>query len=48
MIEWLALLERKTRNNLSFAEQDLLSRALYELRMAYVESSGAATPPPTR
>ena len=48
MIEWLALLERKTRNNLSFAEQDLLRRALSELRMAFVESSGAATPPPTR
>ena len=48
MIEWLALLERKTRNNLSFAEQDLLSRALYELRMAFVEASGAASPPPTR
>lgn len=48
MIEWLALLERKTRKNLTFAEQDLLNRALYELRMAYVEASGAATPPPTR
>jgi len=48
MIEWLALLERKTRNNLTFAEQDLLNRALYELRMAYVEASGVATPPPTR
>lgn len=47
MIEWLALLERKTRKNLTFAEQDLLSRALYELRMAFVEASGA-TPPPTR
>jgi hypothetical protein len=48
MIEWLALLERKTRKNLTFAEQDLLDRALYELRMAYVEASGVATPPPTR
>ncbi len=48
MIEWLALLERKTRNNVTFAEQDLLNRALYELRMAYVEASGVATPPPTR
>lgn len=45
MIEWLGLLERKTRNNLSFAEQDLLTRALYELRMAYVEASGAVAPP---
>jgi hypothetical protein len=45
MVEWLGLLERKTRNNLTFAEQDLLTRALYELRMAYVEASGVATPP---
>ena len=45
MIEWLGLLERKTRNNLSFAEQELLTRALYELRMAYVEASGAVAPP---
>jgi hypothetical protein len=37
MIEWLAVLEQKTRGNLSFEETDLLSRALYELRMAYVE-----------
>jgi hypothetical protein len=48
MIEWLALIERKTRNNLTFAEQDLLTRALYELRMAYVEASGVAAAPPTR
>jgi hypothetical protein len=48
MIEWLALLERKTRNNLTAAEQDLLTRALYELRMAYVEASGVASPPPAR
>ena len=38
MIEWLAVLEQKTRGNLSFEETDLLSRALYELRMAYVEA----------
>lgn len=38
MIEWLAVLEQKTRGNLSFEESDLLSRALYELRMAYVEA----------
>jgi hypothetical protein len=44
MIEWLAALEQKTRGNLTFEETDLLSRALYELRMAYVE----ATRPPGR
>lgn len=38
MIEWLSVLEQKTRGNLSFEETDLLSRALYELRMAYVEA----------
>lgn len=48
LIDWLSLLERKTRNNLSFPEQELLTRALYELRMAYVEASGVAATPPTR
>ncbi len=38
MIEWLAVLEQKSRGNLNFEETDLLSRALYELRMAYVEA----------
>jgi Domain of unknown function (DUF1844) len=38
MIEWLAVIEQKARGNLSFEETDLLSRALYELRMAYVEA----------
>ena len=38
MIEWMAVLEQKTRGNLNFEETDLLSRALYELRMAYVEA----------
>jgi len=37
MIDWLAVLEQKTRGNLSFEESDLLSRVLYELRLAYVE-----------
>ena len=37
MIDWLGVLEQKTRGNLSFEETDLLSRALYELRLAYVE-----------
>jgi hypothetical protein len=38
MIEWLAVLEQKGRGNLNFEETDLLSRALYELRMAYVDA----------
>ena len=37
MIDWLGVLESKTRNNLSFEESDFLSRVLYELRLAFVE-----------
>ena len=37
MIDWLSVLEQKTRGNLTFEESDLLARILYELRMAYVE-----------
>lgn len=37
MIDWLSVLELKTRGNLTFEESDLLARILYELRMAYVE-----------
>jgi len=37
MIDWLGILEQKTRGNLTFEESDLLARVLYELRMAYVE-----------
>lgn len=44
MIDWLSLLERKTRNNLSFAEQNFLTRVLYELRMAYVEATAPTGP----
>lgn len=38
-IEMLAALEEKTKGNLSEAESKLLSRALQELRMEYVEIS---------
>jgi Domain of unknown function (DUF1844) len=38
MVDWLAALEQKSRGRLSFEEADLLSRVLYELRMAYVEA----------
>jgi hypothetical protein len=37
MIEWLSVLEQKTRGNISFEESDFLSKILYELRLAYVE-----------
>lgn len=37
MIDLLAVLERKTRGNLSFEESSFLSRVLTELRLAFVE-----------
>ena len=40
MIEILALLEQKTRGNLTAEEREVLSQVLYELRMRYVEVSG--------
>lgn len=39
MIEILALLEQKTRGNLTPEEQQLLEQLLYELRMRFVEAS---------
>ncbi len=43
MVDWLAVLEAKTRGNLSFEETDFLSRVLYELRLAFVEMSRRPT-----
>jgi len=43
MIDWLAMLEAKTRGNISFEESDFLARVLYELRLAFVEMT---RPPP--
>jgi hypothetical protein len=40
MIEILALLEQKTRGNLTAEEREVLTQVLYELRMRYVEVSG--------
>ncbi len=37
MIEILALLDRKTRGNLTAEERQLLEQILFELRMRYVE-----------
>ena len=39
MIEILALLEEKTRGNLTAEERQLLEQILYELRMRFVEAS---------
>lgn len=40
MIEILALLEEKTRGNLTAEERQLLEQMLYELRMRFVEATG--------
>ncbi len=39
IIDLLAVLEQKTRGNLSFEESTFLSRVLYDLRLAFVEVS---------
>ena len=41
MIEILALLEEKTRGNLSAEERQLLEQIVYELRLRFVEVSKA-------
>ncbi len=41
MIEILSLLEQKTRGNLTPEEKQLLEQVLFELRMRFVEASGA-------
>ena len=46
MIEILALLEAKTRGNLTAEERQLLEQILYELRMRYVQAG--ASPEPER
>ena len=40
MIEILALLEQKTRGNLTAEEREVLGQVLYELRMRFVEATG--------
>ena len=47
MIDILALMEAKTRGNLTAEERQLLEQVLFELRMRFVEvqgASGAAAP----
>jgi hypothetical protein len=46
VIDILALLEQKTRGNLSAEERQLLEQIVYELRMRYVEASRGAAPAP--
>jgi hypothetical protein len=40
MIDILALLEEKTRGNLTAEERQVLEQVLYELRLRFVEVSG--------
>ena len=42
MIEILALLDQKTRGNLTAEERQVLEQVLYELRLRFVEVSGGA------
>ena len=41
MIDILALLDQKTRGNLTAEERQVLEQVLYELRLRYIEASGA-------
>jgi hypothetical protein len=41
MIEILALLEQKTRGNLTVEERQMLEQVLYELRMRFVEATSS-------
>ena len=40
MIEILALLEQKTRGNLTAEEREMLNQVLYELRLRFVQATG--------
>ena len=40
MIDILALLEEKTRGNLTAEERQVLEQVLYELRMRFIQASG--------
>jgi hypothetical protein len=44
LIELLAMLEEKTRGNLTAEERQLLDQVLYELRMRYVEAKKTQSP----
>jgi uncharacterized protein DUF1844 len=49
MIDILALLEEKTRGNLTAEERQLLEQILYELRLRYVEANKQGpAPEPSR
>jgi len=43
MIEILALLDQKTRGNLTAEERQILEQVLYELRLRFVEAQGSTS-----
>ena len=43
MIEILALLDQKTKGNLTAEERQVLEQVLYELRLRFVQVSGMST-----
>jgi hypothetical protein len=45
-IDTLALLEDKTKGNLTDEEQDLLRHVLYDLKMRYVQSASGSSEEP--
>ena len=44
LIEIIAMLQEKTRGNLSAEERQLIDQVLFELRMRYVEAKKAQSP----
>ena len=48
IIDILALIEQKTRGNLTAEERQLLEQILYELRLRYVEAGRTEPPEPSR
>ena len=48
IIEILALLEEKTRGNLTAEERQLLEQIVYELRLRYVEATKGTPQEPSR
>ena len=46
MIDILALLEQKTRGNLTAEERQLLEQILYELRLRYIDAARSGAPAP--
>lgn len=48
LIDILALLEEKTRGNLTAEERQLLEQIVYELRLRFIEAAKIAPPEPSR